>query len=162
MKKAYLALGSNLGDRLLTLQKATALLEQDAKIHVLAKSKLYETLPYGEVPQDNYLNAVLQIETAYEPFELLALTQEIEKKLGRERLIHWGPRTLDIDILLLDGVQMNTPTLTIPHAEMFKRSFVLIPLADVYEENTLQGKTFNEWIEATGNREEVLTNGESW
>ncbi|MBO0440866.1 2-amino-4-hydroxy-6-hydroxymethyldihydropteridine diphosphokinase [Candidatus Enterococcus ikei] len=162
MRIAYLALGSNLGDRLETLHKAVELLNQEKDIQVLKKSKLYETLPYGDVPQENYYNAVIQIKTTCEPIQLLEKTQAIEKILGRERLIHWGPRTLDIDILLMDDKKVTTERLVVPHQEMLKRSFVLIPLKDVYPENVFCGKSFDEWIEATGNQSEVWISKESW
>ncbi|MEI5995067.1 2-amino-4-hydroxy-6-hydroxymethyldihydropteridine diphosphokinase [Candidatus Enterococcus mansonii] len=162
MTISYLALGSNLGERLETLQKAVELLEQDKKIQVLEKSKLYETLPYGDVPQENYYNAVIKINTTYEPIQLLDKTQEIEKVLGRERLIHWGPRTLDIDILLMGDRTIATDRLSIPHKEMLKRSFVLIPLKDVYSDSIFKGKSLDEWITSTGNQAEVWLNRESW
>ncbi|OTN87873.1 2-amino-4-hydroxy-6-hydroxymethyldihydropteridine diphosphokinase [Enterococcus sp. 7E2_DIV0204] len=162
MTISYLALGSNLGDRLETLQKAVKLLDQEPEIQVIKKSKLYETLPYGDVPQENYYNAVIQINTTYDPLQLLNKTQAIEKKLGRERLIHWGPRTLDIDILLMNGEKIATDRLTIPHKEMLKRSFVLVPLKDVYSEETYQGKSFDQLIATTGNQAEVWLSKESW
>ncbi|OJG92767.1 2-amino-4-hydroxy-6-hydroxymethyldihydropteridine diphosphokinase [Enterococcus silesiacus] len=155
-------MGSNLGDCLETLQKAVELLDQDGDIQVLKKSKLYETLPYGDVPQENYYNAVIQIETTCEPLQLLDKTQAIEKKLGRKRLIHWGPRTLDIDILLMGDQKIVTERLIIPHKEMFKRSFVLIPLKDIYPKATFQGQAFDELIASTGNRAEVWLSKESW
>ncbi|WP_430607517.1 2-amino-4-hydroxy-6-hydroxymethyldihydropteridine diphosphokinase [Enterococcus sp. AZ170] len=162
MTIGYLALGSNLGDRLRTLQEAIELLNQDEDIQVLKKSKLYETLPYGDVPQENYYNAVIQIKTTCEPLQLLNKTQAIEKKLGRERLIHWGPRTLDIDILLMNDEKIATERLTIPHKEMLKRSFVLVPLKEVYPEAAFQGKSFDAWITSTGNQAEVWLSKESW
>lgn len=162
MTISYLALGSNLGDRLETLQKAVELLDQENDIQVMKKSKLYETLPYGDVPQENYYNAVIQISTTCEPLQLLEKTQAIEKALGRERLIHWGPRTLDIDILLMGAEQVATERLTIPHKEMLKRSFVLVPLKDIYPEVTFQGKSFDELIASTGNQAEVWLSKESW
>ncbi|WP_430602089.1 2-amino-4-hydroxy-6-hydroxymethyldihydropteridine diphosphokinase [Enterococcus sp. DIV0724b] len=162
MTISYLALGSNLGDRLGTLQKAVELLDQDDDIQVIKKSKLYETLPYGDVPQENYYNAVIQISTSYEPMQLLDKTQAIEKTLGRKRLIHWGPRTLDIDILLMDNNAIATERLNIPHKEMLKRSFVLVPLKDVYPDTALQGESFEALIEKTGNQGEVWLSKESW
>lgn len=162
MTISYLALGSNLGDRLKTLKQAVSLLDQEKEIQVLKKSNIYETFPYGDVPQDNYYNAVIQIETTCTPSQLLEKTQAIENRLGRKRLIHWGPRTLDIDILLMGNEQVNTENLIIPHKEILKRSFVLIPLKDVYSKSTLSDKTLDAWIEATGNKQEVWISGESW
>lgn len=162
MTIGYLALGSNLGDRLDYLKQAVNLLNQDEHIQVIKKSAIYETKPYGEVPQDNYLNAVVKIETSYEPLTLLQQTQAIEAKLERKRLIHWGPRTIDIDILLLENQEVNKKELSIPHKEIKKRSFVLIPLRDVYAHEKLFEQTFDELIEATGNKKEVWKNEESW
>ncbi|MGY3777069.1 2-amino-4-hydroxy-6-hydroxymethyldihydropteridine diphosphokinase [Isobaculum melis] len=162
MTTGYLALGSNLGDRLLTLKKAVTKLEQTSAIQVVAKSIIYETLPYGDVPQDNYLNAVLRIETALSPLDLLNKTQQIEQELGRVRTIHWGPRTIDIDLLLLGDTTLTSERLILPHKEITKRSFVLIPLADVYVNQTLFGQSLPELIEATGNQQEVWKSKESW
>ncbi|MFD2388335.1 2-amino-4-hydroxy-6-hydroxymethyldihydropteridine diphosphokinase [Enterococcus rivorum] len=119
MTVGYLALGSNLGDRLENLKAAVAFLNQESRMVVTKKSLIYETKPYGDVPQDNYLNAVIQIDTDYAPQELLVVTQTVEKK-KRERLIRWGPRTIDIDILLLGQQIVTEPDLVIPHQEIAK------------------------------------------
>ncbi|EPI01035.1 2-amino-4-hydroxy-6-hydroxymethyldihydropteridine diphosphokinase [Enterococcus faecalis 13-SD-W-01] len=160
--KAYLGLGSNLGDRKEHLVQAMFLLDQQEGIHVLKKSKLYETKPYGEVSQGNYLNAVIEIETSLEPLDLLKKVNAIEKQLKRERTIRWGPRTLDIDILLMDEISMDTPVLTIPHKELTKRSFVLVPLRDVYPTDELFGQSFEKWIKETQNFEDIIDCEESW
>lgn len=162
MTICYLALGSNLGNRLSLLKKAVILLSQENAIEVLKQSKIYETEPYGDVPQDNYLNAVIKIETSLSPIDLLNTTQKIELELGRERLIRWGPRTIDIDLILMEGVTYQDERLTIPHIEIVKRSFVLIPLKDVYEKTELFGKNLEQLINETGNQEEVWKSRESW
>lgn len=162
MTVGYLALGSNLGDRLENLKATVAFLNQESRIVVTKKSLIYETKPYGDVPQDNYLNAVIQIDTDYTPQELLVVTQTVEKKLKRERLIRWGPRTIDIDILLLGQQIVTEPDLVIPHQEIAKRSFVLIPLKDVYAGETLFSQPLEKLIDQTGNKNEVWTSGESW
>lgn len=162
MTISYLALGSNIEDRIGYLRKAIDYLDQTTGIKVLEKSFIYETAPYGDVPQDNYLNAVIKIDTSLEPLELLNQTQQIEKRLGRERLIHWGPRTIDIDILLMEGLTLSSKRLTIPHPEIEKRSFVLIPLKDVYTQSLLFGQTIDHLIDQTGNKEDVWTSKESW
>lgn len=160
--KAYLGLGSNLGDRQEHLEQAMDFLDQKDGIHVLKKSNLYETKPYGDVPQDNYLNAVIKIETSLEPLDLLKEINDIEQQLKRERTIRWGPRTIDIDILLMGENTMDTPVLTIPHKELTKRSFVLVPLKDVYPEDELFGKSFEKWIKETNNVEDIIDCKESW
>ncbi|MEG0254757.1 MAG: 2-amino-4-hydroxy-6-hydroxymethyldihydropteridine diphosphokinase [Vagococcus sp.] len=162
MPVAYLALGSNLGDSLVLLKDAVSLLSNEKDIIVSNKSKIYETEPYGGVSQDNFLNAVVKIETSLTPIELLDVIQEIEIKLGRERIIRWGPRTIDIDILLMEGIEMTSERLNIPHIELVKRSFVLIPLKDVYENKTLFGESIDQLIEDTGNKDDVWQSKESW
>lgn len=160
--KAYLALGSNLGDRMNYLREAVQRLDEIAEIEVLEKAKIYETDPYGEVPQDNFLNSAIAIETTLEPLSLLKKIHEVEASLDRERLIHWGPRTIDIDILYMDGIEMTEEVLTIPHKELTKRSFVLIPLSDVFKKKELLGQPLERWIEQTGNANEVRNTNESW
>ena len=129
--RAYLALGSNLGDRLAHLQLAVDALADTPGVQVHALSRVYETAPVGGPPQDAYLNAVVAIETDLDPHELLRRCQEIEQLAARERSERWGPRTLDVDVLLIDGTRLDTEDLTIPHPRMWERGFVLAPLRDV-------------------------------
>lgn len=159
---SYLAFGSNLGDSLATLKKGRALLTDRSDISLLASSKLYETKPYGDVAQDDFLNGAILIETSLEPEELLTAIHQVEAALGRKRTIHWGPRTLDIDILLYGEEKLDLPTLKIPHVELTKRSFVLIPLKDIYREKLLLGETIDYWIKASGNQEEVKLSAKEW
>ncbi|MGX7417223.1 2-amino-4-hydroxy-6-hydroxymethyldihydropteridine diphosphokinase [Carnobacterium gallinarum] len=159
----YVALGSNIGNRVTNLITARDCLNIDEEICVLSYSRLYKTAPYGYTNQPEFLNAVLKIETSYSGEELLTVTQGIEKKMGREKLIHWGPRLIDIDILLLGKGTIISEQLTIPHIELTKRSFVLVPLKDVYGEKLLFGKSLTKWIQDSGNQNEVqLTNMEEW
>ncbi len=127
----YLGIGSNLGDKRGYLNKAVEELGKDSAISVRKVSEYIETEPYGPVEQPDFLNGVVEIETPLEPDELLAIIHDIEMEAGRERIIHWGPRTLDIDILLFDNEVINTESLTIPHPEMHKREFVLKPLSEI-------------------------------
>lgn len=108
----YVALGSNVGDPYANLVKARNYLNEDTQIQVVASSKLYETDPYGYTDQDDFLNAVLKIDTSYTAEELLAVTQGIEQAMKRKKLIHWGPRIIDIDILLLGGAVSRVAPLT--------------------------------------------------
>jgi dihydroneopterin aldolase/2-amino-4-hydroxy-6-hydroxymethyldihydropteridine diphosphokinase len=146
--KAYIALGSNMGDRRAYLDGAVTLLNEDEKCRVVRVSDYIETKPYGEVEQDDFLNGCVEIETLYSPNELLKFINEIEAKFGRERTIHWGPRTLDLDILLYDDIIMQTEKLTIPHIEMCKRDFVLKPLFQIapYAKHPVSGKTVMELL----------------
>lgn len=127
----YLGIGSNLGDKEGYLDYAVDQLNKDDYIKVNKVSTYIITKPYGDVEQDDFLNGCLEIETLYDPKELLAVVNDIEKGAGRKRVIHWGPRTLDIDILLYDRDIIMEETLTIPHIEMAKRAFVLEPLCEI-------------------------------
>jgi 2-amino-4-hydroxy-6-hydroxymethyldihydropteridine diphosphokinase len=131
LTRAYLALGSNLGDRAAHLQSAVDELDAMSGVRVVGVSRVYETAPVGGPEQGDYLNAVVAVETDLDPFGLLAAAQACEQRAGRERRERWGPRTLDVDVLLYDDVQMDDATLTIPHPRMWERGFVLAPLRDV-------------------------------
>lgn len=129
---AYIALGSNIGNREQHLKNALAKIEELGEFVKLEKiSSFYNTAPVGYVEQPDFLNAVAKVKTILEPEELLSILQEIENSEGRERKIHWGPRTLDLDILLFDDMVINTDTLVVPHPEMTKRDFVLVPLCEI-------------------------------
>ncbi len=129
--KAYLSIGSNLGDKEGHLDFAIDQLNALPDTKVTAVSDFIVTEPYGNVDQDDFLNGALEIQTLKTPEELLESLMSIEKQAGRERLIHWGPRTLDIDILFYDDVIVMTEDLKIPHVEIPKRQFVLEPLAAI-------------------------------
>jgi 2-amino-4-hydroxy-6-hydroxymethyldihydropteridine diphosphokinase len=128
--RAYLALGSNVGDRLAHLQSAVDGLRGEA-LRVVAVSRVYETEPVGGPPQDAYLNAVVAVETELAALELLERAQGLEHRARRVRTERFGPRTLDVDILLYDDVTIDTPRLAVPHPRMWERGFVLAPLRDV-------------------------------
>jgi 2-amino-4-hydroxy-6-hydroxymethyldihydropteridine diphosphokinase len=131
VSRAYLGLGSNIGDRLAYLQSAVDALDVAGEAAVVAVSRVYETAPVGGPPQDAYLNAVVVIETELDPHGLLELAQRIERDARRVRAERWGPRTLDVDVLLYDDVRLADPDLTLPHPRMGERGFVLAPLRDV-------------------------------
>lgn len=131
MSRAYLALGSNLGDRRAHLQHALDAMRADAEVSVVAVSNVYETDPVGGPEQDAYLNAVVALDTDLEPYALLAFAHRLENDAQRVRRERWGPRTLDVDILLYDDVRLDDADLTIPHPRMWERGFVLAPLRDV-------------------------------
>ena len=136
---AYLALGSNLGDRLETLQRAVELLRARPGIDVIRSSRVYETEPVGP-PQPAYLNAVVEVRTDLEPHELLKETQAVEDELGRVRAERWGPRTIDIDVLTFDERVIDEPDLVVPHALMHERGFVLVPLGELDPDPMLPGE----------------------
>lgn len=133
MQTVYLSLGSNIEDRQYYLDTALKLLGKHSKIIIEKRSSIYETSPVGEVKQDDFLNLALKISTLLEPLELLSYINEIELKLGRERKIHWGPRTIDIDILFYGENKVNETRLVIPHKEVFNRLFVLVPLREIID-----------------------------
>ena len=128
---AYLSIGSNIGDKEGYLDYAVDQLNKDEYIRVNKISSYIETEPYGDVEQENFLNACLEIETLYSPTELLSVINDIEQSAGRKRLVHWGPRTLDIDILLYNKDIIMEENLKIPHADMTNRQFVLEPLCEI-------------------------------
>jgi 2-amino-4-hydroxy-6-hydroxymethyldihydropteridine diphosphokinase len=129
--RAFLALGSNLGDRAAHLQGAVDALARADAVRVVRVSRVYETAPVGGPEQDAYLNAVVAIDTEREPHALLELAQELEGGAHRVRVERWGPRTLDVDVLLYDDIRLDDAELTLPHPRMWERGFVLAPLRDV-------------------------------
>ena len=131
MTRAYLALGSNLGDRAAYLQGAVDELAKTANVRVVAVSRVYETVPVGGPAQDDYLNAVAAIDTGLDPWQLLDVAHACEAHARRVRAERFGPRTLDVDILLFGDVEIDDPALTVPHPRMWQRDFVLAPLRDV-------------------------------
>lgn len=131
MANVYLSLGSNMESRIGYLEKAISKLRLMKDSEVTAISSIYETDPVGYIDQPSFLNLVVCIKTTLPPFELLAETQQIENELGRKREIRWGPRTIDLDILLYDQENMKMESLTLPHPRMWQRSFVIIPLLEV-------------------------------
>ena len=135
---AYLGLGANLGDRAANMRDALKRIDGDA-CRVTAISSLYAAAPVGVEDQPEFLNAVVQIETALPPTDLLALCGSIELEMGRERTIRWGPRVMDIDILLYNDVTLESEDLTIPHPRMMERAFVLAPLAEIAPDVELPG-----------------------
>ena len=129
---AYIGLGSNLDDREGLLAQAVRLLHEPPALLVEACSSIYETDPVGYLDQPAFLNQVIRVSTSLSPLELYAKLAETEAKLGRKREVRWGPRTIDLDLLLYGDETVDLPELTVPHPRMTERAFVLIPLQDVY------------------------------
>jgi len=136
---AYIGLGSNLQDPHGQLRRAFADLEGLPDTHVVAKSSLYRSAPIGLLDQPDFVNAVAKISTALKPQELLKLLLHIEHQHGRERSVRNAPRTLDLDVLLYDEVQLHEHGLTIPHPQMHLRAFVLQPLLEVSPDVSVPG-----------------------
>lgn len=147
--RAYLGLGSNLGDRLANLRGVVERLSERG-IHPVRSSRVYETEPVGGPPQPPYLNAVIEVETDLQPRELLAAAHEVEAALGRVRDERWGPRTADVDILTFDDVVVDEPDLRIPHPRAHERAFVLVPLLELEPAPRLAGGRGPARIRAAG------------
>ncbi|MFJ7851094.1 2-amino-4-hydroxy-6-hydroxymethyldihydropteridine diphosphokinase [Peribacillus sp. NPDC097206] len=128
---SYLSIGSNMGESFDTFQRAFQLLSEDPHIKLVSCSSLYETDPVGYTDQDCFLNAVIKVETDLTPEDLLRACMQVEQELGRKRNVRWGPRTLDLDILLYNHENVETEILSIPHPRMHERAFVIIPLMEL-------------------------------
>jgi len=154
----YLSLGSNIGDRKKTIITAIEMLDTNLCSHNIYVSKLYLTAPYGLTQQRDFVNCSLKLDTTISARELLNRIQDIERKLGRERLVKWGERTIDIDILFFGDKIIQEPDLIIPHPEIQKRSFVLKPLSELCPDfvHPLLGKTIRKLWESIADESDSL------
>jgi 2-amino-4-hydroxy-6-hydroxymethyldihydropteridine diphosphokinase len=134
---AFLGLGSNLGDRLVYLQLGVDRLDAERRVRVDDVSSVYETAPVGGPPQDPYLNVAVRVATTASPRGLLRACHRVEQAAARVRTVRWGPRTLDVDVLLYDDRQISTRRLVVPHPRLVERPFALIPLIEVAPGATL-------------------------
>lgn len=137
---AYIALGANLSDTFGNLRSAVIMLNNGKNCIVTVISSLYKTKPVGVEDQPDFINAVVKIETLLSAQDLLKFCNDIEQKLGRKRTIRWGPRVIDIDILLYENVVIKDENLIIPHPRMMERAFVLVPLAEIAPDIILEGR----------------------
>lgn len=146
---AYIALGSNIGDKKAYLDMAVKHLNERKDCQVKKVSDYLVTEPYGVTDQDDFLNGALELQTMLDPEELLQALHQIEQDANRVRTMHWGPRTLDLDILMYDDLVLDTPELHIPHIEMHLRDFVLIPMDQIapWKRHPLTGKTVEEMLQ---------------
>lgn len=133
----FLGVGSNVGDRLDHIQNAVGLLDQDSRLRVDAVSSVYETEPVGGPDQDPFLNIAVRAATTHPPRALLRACNDVEAQLGRERTVRWGPRTIDVDILVYGDEVIRRRDLVVPHARLTERPFALIPLMEVAPGMTL-------------------------
>ncbi len=147
MAEVYIGLGSNLGDRLANLAGARDAIARQAG-EIRAASSIYDTAPWGPVPQQNYLNQVVHAATALQPRELLNVLHEIERAFGRDRKheVRYGPRTLDLDILIYGDQTVAEDGLTLPHPRIAERAFVLVPLAEIAPQLSLTGTPIRELL----------------
>lgn len=139
-----------MGDRSALFSAALSGLEKDEAIVVIRGSGVYETEPVGPGDQDPYWNAVLEVDTSRSPRSLLESCLRLEKDLGRVRGARWGPRLIDLDLLLFEDLEIREPDLEVPHPRLTERSFVLLPLADLIPGRVVKGKTILEWLERCG------------
>ncbi|MGB8022369.1 MAG: 2-amino-4-hydroxy-6-hydroxymethyldihydropteridine diphosphokinase [Candidatus Nanopelagicales bacterium] len=151
MTRAALGLGANLGDARAALRHAVSLLAHHPGLAVVAVSGLWQTAAVGGPEQPDYLNAVVLVECSLPADELLGVAHAIEQDAGRERLVRWGPRTLDVDLLAFGDVRSESPALTLPHPRAHERAFVILPWAQVAPEWVLapvsgeRGRPVHEW-----------------
>ena len=147
---AYLGLGSNQGDRAALLRDALVRLDLVPGVRIVALSSLYATAPVGPQDQPEFFNAAAGVRTVLSPHELLAACLGIESALGRLRTERWGPRTIDLDLLLYNDLRIAEPGLELPHPRLRERAFVLQPLAEIAGSLRLEGRTIAEWAAAAG------------
>ena len=154
-ERAYIAIGSNLGDRHAYLKAGLSEVAALPSTRVTAVSHVYETPPLGPVKQPDFLNAVFALETSLAPEPLLTALLAAEKKHQRQRRIHWGPRTLDLDLLLYGERVVESANLTLPHPHMHERSFVLVPLCEIAPRlsHPVTGRPFTEYLAELNGRE---------
>ena len=158
--RVYLSIGSNLGNKKSYLDFAITALKENSKIKVNRISSYISTKPYGYTDQDEFLNGCIEIETIYSPHMLLNIINKIENNAGRKREIHWGPRTLDIDIILFENEIIHDSKLTIPHIDMENRLFVLEPLSEIapYAINPITNMSIKSMYENLYNKIKQLSN----
>ncbi len=147
--KAILGIGTNIGDKLENIKNACSAIDLLPDTVILRKSAIYETQPWGYTQQDNFYNCVVEIETSLSPNALLGACLGIEAGLGRVRQFKNGPRIIDIDVLLIDGITVGTEELTVPHKFIKQRDFVIVPLNDLFPENVAFGYDFSKEYAST-------------
>jgi len=143
---AIVALGSNIGDKAGNIARAVELLCADGNVTAVKRSRNYRTPPWGKTDQDWFVNACVSVATELSPHELLRRCLDVENRMGRERTEKWGPRVIDLDVLVYVGVEMSDKELVLPHPHITARAFVLAPLADVAPDYKINGRTVKEWL----------------
>jgi 2-amino-4-hydroxy-6-hydroxymethyldihydropteridine diphosphokinase len=154
---AYIALGTNMGDRYKNLVDAIHLLKEETGIFLVKSSSIYDTVPVGYTEQDDFLNMVIMVRTTLTPHDLLEVCLRIEKELGRKREIKWGPRIIDLDILLYNQENIEAENLIVPHPRMQERAFVLAPLLEIDSSIKLsnQKKSLKDYFNMNADKEGV-------
>jgi len=152
---AYIGLGANLGDREDNINRALHMLNEADGIKISAVSPMYETAPWGKEDQPSFFNLAAQIETTLEPKQLLEVCMDIEKKLGRVRSEKWGARIIDVDILVMDGIETDSDELVLPHQYITERAFVLVPLFDIAPDLIVRRRPVWQWLDEVSGKEGV-------
>ncbi|MFH1097205.1 MAG: 2-amino-4-hydroxy-6-hydroxymethyldihydropteridine diphosphokinase [Candidatus Desantisbacteria bacterium] len=150
MAVAYISFGSNIGDRVGYIDIALEIIRANPCVQQMQVSSYYETEPVGNIDQPEFINGVAKIDTTLSCEDLLAFLQRVECEMGRKKTVHWGPRNIDLDILLYDDACISQSNLQVPHPQMQTRAFVLIPLSEIAPEviHPVSGKTIRELVEA--------------
>ena len=158
MSNAYIGLGSNMGEPADNLETALRMLDQTEGLKITAVSSLYKTEPVGYIDQAWFYNCVAAVRTSLIPEQLLLMLQKIENSMGRVRDMRWGPRVIDLDILLYDRVTVNTEQLIIPHPRMAERAFVMVPLAEIASDSAVfpDGRTAGEVRDLLGDEKKII------
>ena len=157
MRKAYLSLGANLGERGETIREALRRLALAEGVQLLQVAPFYETAPWGKTDQPGFINTCAEVGISLSPLEFLHLCQQVERDLGRVRHEHWGARTIDIDLLVLEGAVSDTEELRLPHPYLTERAFVLVPLADIAPELAIKGHSVQEWLDRLPKEDKDVT-----
>ncbi len=159
MNRYYISFGSNMDQPVEQVKKAVEALSNIPGVELIACSSLYRTPPWGKTDQADFINGALAIRSDLDPFAILSVLQKIEQEGGRERVIRWGPRTIDLDIIYAEKelaagsvtmLAVDEPSLTLPHPHFWDRTFVLLPLQEVYEEFEWQGVTIETRLQELG------------
>ena len=147
---AIIALGSNIGDKVANVESARELLCSSPanEVSIVAASRIYKTPPWGITDQDWFVNACMSVKTSLGPHELLRRCLAVEQVMGRRRAEKWGPRLIDLDVLVYRGVEVADDELVLPHPHITERAFVLIPMREVAPDLVLKGRSVGEWAEA--------------
>jgi len=160
---AYLGMGGNIGDVMDSMSGALQKFDRRADTSVKTVSPVYRTPPWGITDQDWFVNACACLETTLQPFELLEECLKIEREYGREREVRWGPRTLDLDLLLYGETTLADDRLTLPHPRMNERAFVIKPLTDLAPQLVVQGKPIGDWLKMLDTAEiQLHVRGPDW
>ncbi|WP_027364255.1 2-amino-4-hydroxy-6-hydroxymethyldihydropteridine diphosphokinase [Desulfotruncus alcoholivorax] len=153
--RCFIGLGSNMGDARANIREALKLLVNTRGISVVSSAPLYRTAPVGYTDQDHFINTVAEIYTTLSPRSLLDNLQDIENRLGRVRLIRWGPRTIDLDLLLYGDESIHEPGLEVPHPRMHQRAFVVVPLADLCPDLLVNGERVDELARRLSSEQDI-------